>query len=43
MEISEGVEVTSPGALGGWEQVRQEYDIILGIAGIGSLIVDRGR
>lgn len=43
MEISEGVEMTSPGALGGWEQVRQEHDIILGIAGIGSLIVDRGR
>jgi hypothetical protein len=43
MEISECVEVTSPGALGGWEQVRQEDDIILRIAGIGSLIIDRGR
>lgn len=43
MEISKGVEMTSPGALGWWEQVRQEHDIVLGIAGIGSLIVDRGR
>lgn len=41
MEISEGIEVTSPRAFGRWEQVRQEHDIILRVPGIGSLVVDR--
>jgi hypothetical protein len=42
MEISEGVEMASPCALGRGEQVRQEHDIILRVPSIGSLVVDRG-
>lgn len=41
MEISEGIEMASSGALGRREQVGQEHDIILWIPRIGSLVVDR--
>lgn len=30
-------------ALGGWEQVGEENDIVFRVAGVGSVAVDRGR
>lgn len=35
--------MTTPGALGRRKEVRQKHDIILGVSGIGSLVVDWGR
>lgn len=39
MQVFEGIEVTTPGAFGGWEQVRQQHHIVCWISSIGAVIV----
>lgn len=43
MQVFESIEMSSPGAFGGWEQIREEHNIVRWVAGVDAVIVDWGR